>query len=1024
MGTRPRAALAALAAAALLAPQALAQTLTFGPGGAGGSGPWNVTTPNWFDGVSDVAWIQGRSALFSSAPGAVTVGVPISAQDLTFAIDGYSITGGTLTLGVGLTPTITLAPGITSTLTCSVAGTNGLVVTGGGTLALLGTVTFTGGTFVNGATLEVDGNQTGNRLAPNSLVTVNSGGTFRILGVNALPNNANSLDVTVNAGGALNVVSGTSPASTAQSHAHLENVALNDGSIVLGYSGSGSAYAGESFLLRGDLIATGSSSISYGPLGNSSNSGIALFGVRTFMVANAGDVLTVTAQLENPDVGAGTLVKAGAGTLNLFGGNSFTGGTVVNGGTLVVDGNQQVDRLATNSLVTINGGGTFRILGVNALPSNANAVDMTINAGGLLDVVGGSSPQSNAPSHAHIRDLALNSGSVVIDFSGSGSVYQSESFVLNGELTATGTSSISYGALATTANSGVGMNGARTFTVVNSGDVLNIAAQLEDGDSTIGGVVKAGSGTLSLAGTHSYTGTTTVNAGTLVLNGSIVSPLLTVNNGGTLAGSGATSATLLANIGSTVSPGQGPGTLATGTATLAGTLAVDILGVAAGAQHDRLLVSGSATLSSGPLTLSGAYVPAAGDIFAIVQASGGIVGTFGGLADNAIVTFNGVPLRINYNATSVTLLALATVTPSAGANGTISPNTPQFVSVGATTTFTVTPNAGYTASVGGTCGGALVGNTYTTNAITANCTVAASFSQITFTVTPSAGANGTIAPSTPQTVAQGATTSFTVTPSAGYTAAVGGSCGGTLVGNTYTTSAIAADCTVSASFTAAAVTTFSGPSATGSGMITASFTGGGLTCTYTVSQFIPLTGHAASPPAGTAPAGVTFPHGLFDFTTSGCTPGSTITMTITYPAALAPGTQYWKYGPTPGNAVPHWYVLPAAIVGATATFSITDGGTGDDDLAANGTIVDQGGPGGGGGGGSVTGIPTLSEWMLLLLALLVLTLGTRRHNKGADPFIRFSYGCNPAFPREVTCLTGSGPGAEHSGLVAPQGAHL
>lgn len=68
-----------------------------------------------------------------------------------------------------------------------------------------------------------------------------------------------------------------------------------------------------------------------------------------------------------------------------------------------------------------------------------------------------------------------------------------------------------------------------------------------------------------------------------------------------------------------------------------------------------------------------------------------------------------------------------TVTPSAGANGSISPSTPQTVASGGTIGFTVTPNGGYTASVGGTCGGALVGTTYTTNAITANCTVTASF---------------------------------------------------------------------------------------------------------------------------------------------------------------------------------------------------------------------------------------------------------------------------------------------------------
>lgn len=77
-----------------------------------------------------------------------------------------------------------------------------------------------------------------------------------------------------------------------------------------------------------------------------------------------------------------------------------------------------------------------------------------------------------------------------------------------------------------------------------------------------------------------------------------------------------------------------------------------------------------------------------------------------------------------------------TVTPSAGANGSISPNTPQTINSGSTTQFTVTPNSGYTASVGGTCGGSLVGTTYTTNAITANCTVAATFADITAPSTP------------------------------------------------------------------------------------------------------------------------------------------------------------------------------------------------------------------------------------------------------------------------------------------------
>ena len=70
------------------------------------------------------------------------------------------------------------------------------------------------------------------------------------------------------------------------------------------------------------------------------------------------------------------------------------------------------------------------------------------------------------------------------------------------------------------------------------------------------------------------------------------------------------------------------------------------------------------------------------------------------------------------------------VTPSAGSNGTISPSTAVAVSHGATAMFTVTPNSGFVAAVSGTCGGSLSGNTYTTAAVTAPCTVIASFAPL------------------------------------------------------------------------------------------------------------------------------------------------------------------------------------------------------------------------------------------------------------------------------------------------------
>jgi hypothetical protein len=170
-----------------------------------------------------------------------------------------------------------------------------------------------------------------------------------------------------------------------------------------------------------------------------------------------------------------------------------------------------------------------------------------------------------------------------------------------------------------------------------------------------------------------------------------------------------------------------------------------------------------------------------------------------------------------------------------------------------------------------------------------------------------------------------------------------------------------------------------------SGTAQACVAGGGPSCTFTPgsAQFIPVTGHPASPPAGTAPSGILFPHGLFAFSLQGCTPGSSVTLTVTYPAAIAAGAQYWKYGPTPSVPAPGWYIMPATIAGNTAVFTIVDGGLGDDDLAANGTIVDQGGPGVPSGAGGPEQTPTLSEWAMILLALLMLAIAGPRRRRAS-----------------------------------------
>ena len=78
-----------------------------------------------------------------------------------------------------------------------------------------------------------------------------------------------------------------------------------------------------------------------------------------------------------------------------------------------------------------------------------------------------------------------------------------------------------------------------------------------------------------------------------------------------------------------------------------------------------------------------------------------------------------------------------TITPSvSGGGGTIDPSRDFLAPPDVNLTFLLTPDAGYAvASVGGTCGGTLNGNLYTTNAITDDCTVVATFAAVSKALT-------------------------------------------------------------------------------------------------------------------------------------------------------------------------------------------------------------------------------------------------------------------------------------------------
>jgi autotransporter-associated beta strand protein len=120
-----------------------------------------------------------------------------------------------------------------------------------------------------------------------------------------------------------------------------------------------------------------------------------------------------------------------------------------------------------------------------------------------------------------------------------------------------GDNQITAGSIAGAGNYDLGAN---TLTVGGN----NLSTTVSGTISGIGGgsLVKTGTGILTLSGTNTYTGTTTVNAGALVVDGSIASSsLTTVNSGAILLGSGTVGSTVV-NAGAAIVPtGNSPGTM-------------------------------------------------------------------------------------------------------------------------------------------------------------------------------------------------------------------------------------------------------------------------------------------------------------------------------------------------------------------------------------------------------------------------------------------------------------------------------
>ncbi|EAR2770339.1 autotransporter outer membrane beta-barrel domain-containing protein [Salmonella enterica] len=253
----------------------------------------------------------------------------------------------------------------------------------------------------------------------------------------------------------------------------------------------------------------------------------------TFNLADADDSFTVNTVLEDVDANSGwngqSLTKTGAGTLILNAENTYTGSTTISEGTLIAT---NVEALGTgnvtdNATLEMNTGGDFD----NAISGSGQVVksgDETLTLSGANSYTGGTTISGGTLVASNVEALGtgditdnatleLNTGG---DFdnviSGSGQVVKSgdKTLTLSGTNTYRGGTTISGGTLV-----------ASNVNALGSGDVtdnatleMNTGGDFANNIGGTGSVVKSGDKTLTLSGTNSYTGGTTISGGTLVAN--------------------------------------------------------------------------------------------------------------------------------------------------------------------------------------------------------------------------------------------------------------------------------------------------------------------------------------------------------------------------------------------------------------------------------------------------------------------------------------------------------------------------
>jgi autotransporter-associated beta strand protein len=364
---------------------------------------------------------------------------------------------------------------------------------------------------------------------------------------------------------------------------------------------------------------------------------MALRGARTFNISSG--ITFLNGQLSD-DTSAGAIIKSGGAELLLGGSNTISAPKrlTLNNGTVTLENPAALGAAAVN---TIDRSIEFGTGANTSLQIRTNSPANTHNlGGGSTSATTTISLGRKTAGPGHVQNFgSLDAGSRTIAFN-QGTNVTSGGMVVNiaevrltagnndrpMTLAGTATMTVAGASITSTPNTKRlqldGTSASNTIGTISNG-ITGATLQL----------IKANTGTWTLSGNNSHTGTTTVSAGTLVINGnqSNATGAVTVNGGATLSGIGTLGGAVSVLAGGTIAPGLVGTLTADSSMTLDGRLAIAVDGVTAA----RLAVTGNLNITGATLDFN---VQSGG-----VTASGYVIATFGSLTGTAFTAVANLP---------------------------------------------------------------------------------------------------------------------------------------------------------------------------------------------------------------------------------------------------------------------------------------------------------------------------------------------------------------------------------------------